>query len=321
MNNYSQINESVDKPLVSVLIPAYNHERYVVQCLESIYNSDYQNIELIVIDDCSSDNTYTNALNWLKDNTKRFNKYHIHKHNDNIGVVKTLNELVGMSSGAYVVLIASDDLLLPNGITLRIEFLSNNPQYKAIFADAKYIDEDDNLICNEFQKNFMKANKEALCDSSLLPFELILRWSVPGPVFACKKELYDTEHGGVGLYDETLRGEDRDFYLRCLAKDLLGYIPDEVSCYRAVKTSMSNAHKNGINRMQYMCDTDKKNMILFKGVKRILLQIISYRIFWVIKYEQRHSIVALLFKKIFGFSRHCMLFLLDCFAYTKGLRK
>lgn len=92
-----------DQPLVTVIIPSYNHERYISQSIESVVFQSYKNIEIIVIDDGSKDQSVT-LINGLAD------KYgFIVIARENRGVAKTLNEGIGLARGKYMSFLASDD--------------------------------------------------------------------------------------------------------------------------------------------------------------------------------------------------------------------
>ena len=102
-----------ENPLVSILIPLYNHEKFVIDCLDSIKNEGYPSLEIIIVDDGSTDDSLIIASNWLKSNDKHFINSRIHSQ-ENQGVVKTLNALISLSRGEYCLPIASDDILIPN---------------------------------------------------------------------------------------------------------------------------------------------------------------------------------------------------------------
>ena len=95
-------------PLVSVIIPAYNHEKYVQETISSIIKQTYQNLELIVIDDGSTDNTWQEINNLKGICEKRFIRTII-KRQKNQGTCITLNNLLSLATGEYVYIIASDD--------------------------------------------------------------------------------------------------------------------------------------------------------------------------------------------------------------------
>ena len=95
-------------PLVSVIIPAYNHEKYIGLSLQSILEQNYPSIELIVINDGSSDTTGAIASEFCSSHADAF-KHVLYIDKPNEGVTKTLNHGVTVANGDYVFLIASDD--------------------------------------------------------------------------------------------------------------------------------------------------------------------------------------------------------------------
>ena len=104
-------------PLVSVICLSYNHEAYVVEALNSVLNQTYPNIELLIADDCSNDKSVTIIQNWLKHHPK----VHFIANEENIGNTKTFNKLAKIAKGDYIIDLAADDLLLPNGIQIQVD--------------------------------------------------------------------------------------------------------------------------------------------------------------------------------------------------------
>jgi len=127
-------------PLVSVLVPAYNHERFIVECLDSVLASDHPRIELLVIDDGSTDGTHEVAKGWMRDHAGAFERAEV-RSRPNKGICATLNELVDWSTGDYACLLASDDALLPSGASARAAFLERHPGYAAVVSDVELMDE------------------------------------------------------------------------------------------------------------------------------------------------------------------------------------
>lgn len=136
-------NESIssaEKPLVSVLIPAYNHERYVQETIRSIIAQTYKNIELLIIDDGSPDSTWE-KINELKEECEQRFIRVIFQKQENGGSVAALNRLFELSQGKYVYLIASDDVAFPNAIQMQSEFLEEHSEYALVIGDNIFIDE------------------------------------------------------------------------------------------------------------------------------------------------------------------------------------
>lgn len=135
----------MENNLVSVIIPAYNHENYVQETIRSIIAQTYQNIEIIVIDDGSKDSTWQKIEEMRKECDNRFvNVYFETKNNE--GTCATLNKLIAKAKGKYVYLIASDDLAKPKAIETEALFLDNNPDYVLAVGDNDLIDASSNII-------------------------------------------------------------------------------------------------------------------------------------------------------------------------------
>lgn len=128
-----------DFPLVSVLIPAYNHENYIQETIESIINQTYPNIELIILDDGSKDKTWEKITELKPKCENRFVKIHF-ETKQNEGTCITLNKLLKLSSGEFVYIIASDDLTKPQAIEKEVKFLQDNPDYALAVGDNEYVD-------------------------------------------------------------------------------------------------------------------------------------------------------------------------------------
>ena len=125
--------------LVSVLIPAYNHEKYIQETIKSIINQSYRNIELIVIDDGSKDNTWQKIQEIKKECEKRFVRVYF-ETKQNEGTCKTMNKLLSYAKGDFIYLIASDDLAKPQAIEKEVDFLCKNLDYSLCVGNNEIID-------------------------------------------------------------------------------------------------------------------------------------------------------------------------------------
>ncbi|MCC4254790.1 glycosyltransferase [Sphingobium naphthae] len=106
-----------DNPLVSVIVPSFNHENYLYECLNSVRDQDYENIEIIVVDDCSTDNSFTFAQNLLRTPFgRRFKRVDVSRHPKNIGAHATINEGIAKAQGDLIAIINSDDRFMPSRI-------------------------------------------------------------------------------------------------------------------------------------------------------------------------------------------------------------
>ena len=124
--------------LISVMIPAYNHENYVEERIRSIMAQTYQNIELLVIDDGSTDGTFAKMQELKPECEKRFVRV-VMEIQENQGTCVTLNRLLDKTDGKYIYSLASDDMAKPQAIEVLHKFLSENPDYVLAVGDDEII--------------------------------------------------------------------------------------------------------------------------------------------------------------------------------------
>lgn len=155
-------------PLVSVIISSYNHENYVQETIKSIIVQNYKNIELIIIDDGSTDRTFEKILEMESICNKRFVNTILQKQ-QNQGIGATCNKLIGLSRGEYLYYIASDDLAKPNAIKDEVSFLEQHKDYALVVGNNEIIDE--NGIVSYWDKDRkLEYNKNKACYQTFADF-------------------------------------------------------------------------------------------------------------------------------------------------------
>lgn len=122
-------------PLVTVVVPAYNHEDYIEDCIDSILSQSYKNIELIVINDGSTDGTHEKILGICEKYPNKI-KY-INKENE--GLITSLNIALNDGTGKYFCELASDDSWMEGSLEKRVDFLESSSDYDAVFGDIYYL--------------------------------------------------------------------------------------------------------------------------------------------------------------------------------------
>jgi len=259
-------------PLVSVLIPIYNHSQYVLRCLDSLLEDGWPNLEALVIDDGSSDSSFMIAQDWADRNSFKLKRFELTRQ-QNQGLPRTLNRLVNKAKGEYIALLASDDYLLQGGIAARVKALEANPALFAVIGDTHIVDPSNNLLDTSGAISFVKRQKWVFDHPKNLRRELLVRWWSPGPSIMLRKSAFLPDH--VGPYDESLSFEDRDYYLRLIAVNGLGFIRYPVAAYRIDPARFSAAPPDHILRDEVL--SERKNAGKFGRIERILLGIRSYR--------------------------------------------
>lgn len=124
-------------PLVSVCVITYNSSAYVLETLDSVRRQTYQNIELVISDDCSTDNTVDTCRKWIWENEERFVGVIMVTSNHNTGIAPNCNRAYRTATGEWIKPIAGDDILLDNCIQDNIDYVLSNPEAKVAFSEMQ----------------------------------------------------------------------------------------------------------------------------------------------------------------------------------------
>lgn len=218
-------------PLVSVLVASYNNSKYIRETLDSIENQKYSNIEIIIVDDCSTDNSINVIDMWI---ASSIHKVVFIKNEVNLGVCKTFNRALGKARGKYISIIGSDDLMENDRLNKQIDILERStPKVGAVYSDAFLIGPKGERYFGRFiqwHKHFFEIPQHDI-------FEVLLKGNfIPIMSVLWKKECLDD----CGIFDESLIYEDYDMLLRfCARYDML--FSDDVSVsYRVHPNNMHN---------------------------------------------------------------------------------
>ena len=126
------------QPLVSVVIPCYNHEQFVQDSIQSVIDQTYKNIELIIIDDGSRDVSVEKIQEMLEACKERFVRFEF-RHRANIGLSATLNEALEWCEGEFYSPIASDDIMMPRKTRTQVEYLQRNSGCVGVYGEIELI--------------------------------------------------------------------------------------------------------------------------------------------------------------------------------------
>jgi glycosyltransferase involved in cell wall biosynthesis len=215
-------------PLVSVICLCYNQVKYVTEAIKSVIDQSYNNIELIVIDDASTDNSKT----VIRSLVKEYPSIQFLDLLENIGNCKAFNKGLAVSKGAFIIDLAADDILMPKRVEEGVRALqSAGSKYGVNFSDAEMITE---------------SGDRLYLHSDLFPHHtipqgdiyrnLISKYFICPPTMMFTRAV--TDH--LGGYDENLLYEDFDFWIRSSREFLYCYTPEVLVKKRIVKSSLSS---------------------------------------------------------------------------------
>lgn len=231
-------------PLVSVIIPCFNRENYLVETIESVLNQTWPNIELIVVDDGCTDGSraileaYGHRLTILE-----------HHGRVNKGQSAAINVGLSFCRGDYIAILDSDDLFAPDKIEKQMNYLLSNPDVGLVYANGYAIDEHGNKLYDFYDDSHVERSD---------PSRVLMDCYFLLPNNALVRRAAFMEAGG---FDENLRAaQDHDMAIRIAEVTRIGYLPDYLFCYRRHKDSIS--HKNAKRRWK------NGYKILLKAYKR-----------------------------------------------------
>lgn len=223
-----QIEEST--PLVSVIMPVYNAERYLSEAVESILSQTFPDFELIVIDDCSTDG----SLAILKSFAERDARVRLLANAQNLGITPTLNRGIQAARGEFIARMDADDISLPERLEKQAAFLQANPTIGLISGNAEAIDVEGAATDEDFS---------LIVEPGYIKWLLHFTCPITHPAVMGRKALFKQ----AGGYDpEILYAEDYDLWQRMNQFTQLSNLPDVLIKKRA------HAQTIGVTRRETM---------------------------------------------------------------------
>lgn len=159
----------MNNPLVSVIIPAYNHELYIEASIDSVLAQTYKDIELILIDDGSKDSTWEKIQQKKPECDKRFSNVLFLTQN-NQGTCITMQSLISHAKGKYVFFFSSDDLIKENAIEKEVNLMEADSSIVLAVGDNEFIDAKNNLLERDAKGNFMPYSSSSDNFKTFVPF-------------------------------------------------------------------------------------------------------------------------------------------------------
>ncbi len=219
-----------NNPLVSIIMPAYNAEKYIAEAIESIIAQTYTNWELLIADDGSTDNT----KNIIKDYANKESRIKTYHNSENIGYLKTCNKLFKICKGELITFQDADDISVPKRIEKQYLFLKHNSEIVAVGCQASY-----------FKKNIENIikNKTVNCNHVDIYNTLFYANQFSGASVMFRRKLFDS----IGCYKEffdRIGNEDYDFFFRIAKIHKVANLDETLYYVRLAPNSISRNIKS-----------------------------------------------------------------------------
>lgn len=312
--------------LVSVVVVSYNSSEFILETLDSIKNQSYSNLELIITDDSSTDNTVSKCEEWLETNKSRFVSVKLISPEKNTGIPANCNRGVREAKGEWVKLIAGDDLLAKDSIKLLMEEVK--------------LEKD--IIIGSMKRFFVQSDGTKKIESMTIPqgYDFFFKWNAKKqnrylllhrPGFAAgafiRRSLYDK----VGYYDEQYTYmEDLPFWIKATKKGVKIWRTNSVVALYRMHESVSHVQRQSyVNIRYYDCIKKVDKECLMKNIpwycfsfwESILLYHFRY---WVLihVFNNKKSLLGDIFSKVTSCLRFERFFNpLENYIYNKVLYK
>lgn len=220
----------LDEPLVSIITPLYNSEKYVAETIDSVLNQTYKNWEMLIVDDCSSDNG-PRIVKKYHEQDKRIKYIKLDK---NSGAAVARNKAIELAKGKYIAFLDSDDLWKSEKLEKQINFMKEN-EYLVSYSEYEEID-----------KNSKSLNILIKIPKKPLTFRTYLLTTPIG----CLTGIYNVEKLGKIYMPLAPKREDAAFWLEILKRTRVFPLIENLASYR-IHTESVSSNKSKLIKYQW----------------------------------------------------------------------
>jgi glycosyltransferase involved in cell wall biosynthesis len=267
------------QPLVSVICLCHNHERFLPEAIESVRKQTYDNLEIIVVDDASTDGSKEQIRGILQQDPS----ISFLSLSENLGNCAAFNAGLALARGEFVVDFSTDDVMMPDRITEQVRlFHSLDETYGVVFTDVEYINEAGEHLYYHYEYLRKKRLINSIPQGDVYA-DILSTYFVSSPSMLVRRNVFDDLNG----YDPNLAYEDFDFWVRSSRKYKYAYLNKVLTKVRKHEKSLSKKqyikgsrqlHSTYLvcRKAQLMNKTENENKALIRRLR----------------YELRHAILT-----------------------------
>ena len=229
--------------LVSIITPSYNSSKFILECIESVLSQTYENWEMIIVDDCSKDNS-KEIISELSTKDKRIKPIFLEK---NVGAAEARNTAIRQSKGKYVAFLDSDDLWNPKKLEKQLSFMNEN---EIAFSYTTY--------------QFMSENGEDLSNIISAPEKMTYHSYLKNTIIGCLTVIIDREKSGEFEMPNIRSSHDMALWLLIMKRGFSAYGLDEnLAKYRVVSSSNTSNKLKAAKEVWYVYRIVEKLSFIF----------------------------------------------------------
>lgn len=269
----------MEKPLVTVICVCYNHEQFVEEAIQSVVQQTYANLQIIVLDDGSSDASVQKikSINFAG----RLVEFILLE--TNVGYCKAFNKTLPLLKGEFFIDFATDDVMMPDRIEKQVQkFQSLDGSYGVVFTDAIYIDETGFELRHHYDYMFKKGLIHEI-QQGYIYSHLLSRYFIAAPTMMTRRQVIEDLKG----YDENLSYEDFDFWIRSSIRYQYAFLNEKLTKIRKSRGSMSTTlYQTGDKQLHSTYLVCRKAQVLNRN------QTDKEALIGRVRYELRHAVLT-----------------------------
>jgi glycosyltransferase involved in cell wall biosynthesis len=269
----------MEAPLVTVICLCYNHEKFVREAIQSVLDQSYKNIEIIVVDDASTDGS-SRDIEKIAAANPRIRYFQLKQ---NLGNCAAFNTGWRNSSGEFVVDFSTDDVMLPHRIEKQVElFQKLDKKFGVVFTDVVYVDEDGFPLYTHFDHLIKHGLIREIAEGDVYAI-LLSTYYISSPSMLVRRQVLER----LGGYDEQLAYEDFDFWVRSSRDFYYAFLDAVLTKVRKTRGSLSTrAYSRGDKQLQSTYRVCEKALTLNRSSAEHAA--LAKRV----RYEWRHAVLS-----------------------------
>lgn len=230
-------NKSLTEPLVSISLLTYNHEAYIEDCIAGLLAQDYPNMELIILDDASTDRN-RDCIDALYDRLKeKFHNVTLIYHKKNYGSVPhNVNEMLQYAKGEYSKHFSGDDIMCPQCISSLVKCMQEHPDVSVVYSNGYVVNDSFRLGKRAGSQKLLSSKPVNDTCEDMFRKLMFGIGAPPAPSVMIRRKIFEK----YGPYDETIPYEDYEYWLRISRGEKFYYLDEDLIYYRRAENSMTN---------------------------------------------------------------------------------
>ncbi|MFA6160266.1 MAG: glycosyltransferase [Parcubacteria group bacterium] len=247
---------SEKNPLVSVVIPFYNHEKFIAKTIQSVLDQTYQNWEMLIVDDCSRDGSWSIIQEWAKKDSR----IKAFRNNENKGLIPNWKFLIDNSKGDYIAFLEGDDVFYPENLKSKMRIFEQYPKIGMVYCNFCAIDAKGNILIHDYYKKLgISTYRNQMIQPAEYLYSKLLPFSTYSQIMIRKNVIAISGYPrSFALEEKIFLPSDWDFNFLVSTKNEIYYIDEILLQYRKHPNNNSADIFKVCNQLEIILDSYAK---------------------------------------------------------------